>query len=263
GARELRARARRPAAGADRHSARAPAGDAVRCGHRAAAGRAAARVPPPGGRRRLHGPRAAPGAPPARRAVSAAPAGVAMCTPAAEDSAMLRSGLVALILALPAPAQDEGCRACHGEGVRECTGHKALADEERKVLACSEAMQCKQCHGVLRRDCQSCANPKTDAELQQRVQDLAAWLAERRKSVDAITGGKEIRHLKTANLDLAFSVRPLTVGRVKLDTHALMHLYAQRIEDLRTLFQQTFGCTDKDFSGRLQIYLFKDQLDHQ
>lgn len=176
---------------------------------------------------------------------------------------MLRSGLVALILALPAPAQDEGCRACHGEGVRECTGHKALADEERKVLACSEAMQCKQCHGVLRRDCQSCANPKTDAELQQRVQDLAAWLAERRKSVDAITGGKEIRHLKTANLDLAFSVRPLTVGRVKLDTHALMHLYAQRIEDLRTLFQQTFGCTDKDFSGRLQIYLFKDQLDHQ
>lgn len=161
-----------------------------------------------------------------------------------------------------AAAQDAGCPACAGAGSRDCQAHKALFEEEKRALVCSEAAKCKVCAGTLVRDCQSCGNSVSDASLLERQKAVATWLAARRKSVDEVTGGKEILHLRTKNLELAFSVRPLTVGRVKLETHALMHLYAKRIEDLRTLFSTTFGLTDKDFSATLQVYLFKDQLDH-
>lgn len=161
------------------------------------------------------------------------------------------------------PAQDAGCRACNGTGKRECQGHRRLLELEKSVLACSEAAQCKQCGGLLERDCQSCGNTVSDAELAQRGAAMAAWLAGRRKDVDEVTAGKEILHLKTTHVDLAFSVRPLTVGRDKLDTHVLMHLYGTRIEELRTLFMTTFGFTDKDFTARLQVFLFKELMDHR
>lgn len=162
-----------------------------------------------------------------------------------------------------APAQDAGCRACNGTGVRPCQGHKKLLELERSARICSEAAKCKQCGGVLERDCQSCDNPVADADLQKRGQAIAEWLAARRKAIDEVTGGKEIMHLQTEHADLAFSVRPLTVGRVKLDTHQLMHLYGTRLEELRALFMTTFGSAERDFSARLRVYLFKELLDHQ
>lgn len=171
--------------------------------------------------------------------------------------------LAALIAVSALRAQDAGCPSCNGTGTRECANHKATLDAEKAALACSEAAKCKQCAGALAKDCVGCVNPLTDADLSKRREAVASWLAQRRKDVDEVTGGKEIMHLRTATLELAFSVRPLTVGRVKLDTHALMHLYAQRIETLRGLFLTTFGLTDKVFTGPLRIYLFKDQIDHR
>ena len=58
------------------------------------------------------------------------------------------------------------------------------------------------------------------AALQQRRQMVADLVAARRKKVDEVTGGKEIMHLATEHLELTFSVRPLTVGRTKLDKYA-------------------------------------------
>lgn len=137
-----------------------------------------------------------------------------------------------------------------------------MLEQEQAVKWCSEAARCKACAGVLSRDCQSCANAPAEAELERRKQMVADWLAARRKAVDEVTGGKELMHLETEHVELTFSVRPLMVGRVKLDTHALMHLYAQRIEDLRTLFMTTFGFKDKAFSGKLRVFLFKERIDH-
>ncbi len=172
--------------------------------------------------------------------------------------------LVAWLAASPAViAQDAGCRSCNGTGVRECPSHKGMLEQEKEVTACSEAVKCKQCLGGLQRDCQGCANPVTDQATQARTKELAEWLAKRRKDIDAVAGGKELMHLRTEHLDLAFSVRPLTVGRIKMDTHPLMHLYAKRIAELRTLFMATFECTDRAFSARLQVYLFRDLIDHQ
>jgi hypothetical protein len=69
-------------------------------------------------------------------------------------------------------------------------------------------------------------------------------------------------HHETPHVDLVFSIKPQTVGKEKLDTHALMHLYGTRIEALRSLYQQQLEVTDKDMPGRLRIYLFKDAHDH-
>jgi len=178
-------------------------------------------------------------------------------------ASMLRHLWILSVACTPVFAQANACEACNGTGLRPCPGHKKLLELEQSVHWCSEAAKCKSCGGTLQRDCNSCVNPAGDAELEKRNQAIAQWLAGRRQAVDAVTGGKEIMHLETAHVDLAFSVRPLTVGRVKLDTHQLMHLYGTRIEELRSLFMTTFGCTDKDFFGRLRIYLFKDLLDHQ
>ncbi|MEZ5962682.1 MAG: hypothetical protein R3F56_02435 [Planctomycetota bacterium] len=172
-------------------------------------------------------------------------------------------GTGVLLLGALLPGQDAGCRSCNGTGTRPCSGHRKLLELEQAVSACSEAVRCRHCGGVLERDCQSCANPVAEADLKKRAEELATWLDGRRKSIDAVTGGKEILHLRTAHVDLAFSVRPLTVGRTKLDTHRLMHLYGERIEELRALFLSTFGCDDRALPARLQVFLFKDLLDHQ
>ncbi len=170
--------------------------------------------------------------------------------------------LVAAIVGAPLRSQDDGCRACAGTGERECASHRAMLEQEKAVKFCSEAVRCKGCGGLLVRDCQSCVNAPAEADLERRRKLAADWLAARRKAVDEVTEGKDIMHLETEHVHLTFSVRPLTVGRVKLDTHALMHLYAQRIEDLRTLFMTTFEVTEKSFSGPVRVYLFKERIDH-
>jgi hypothetical protein len=177
--------------------------------------------------------------------------------------ASVRFALAVLVFAVLGWTQDAGCRSCNGKGTRECPGHKEMLEEEQQVRACSEASKCKLCLGALRKDCQGCGNAVSDQELAARTEELAAWLGKRRQDVDAIAGGKEIMHLETDHVALAFSVRPLTVGRVKLETHPLMHLYGKRIEELRALFMTTFALKAGAFSARLEVYMFKNLADHQ
>ena len=159
-------------------------------------------------------------------------------------------------------AQDStGCRSCEGHGHLPCKRHDHELEE--RVEFCSIAIACQQCEGALARDCKSCPNPAGDAALAKRRQDSAAWVAGRRQHVDERTRGKEIEHIRTRHVDLTFSVRDLTVGKQKLDQHDLMHLYAQRLEDLRQLFCDTLGVGDRDFSARLEIYVFRDAADHR
>jgi hypothetical protein len=77
-------------------------------------------------------------------------------------------------------------------------------------------------------------------------------------------------HGKSAHVDLTFSLAPMTVGKRKLDTHRLMHLYLERIESIRRSFCELFALTDRDFplageqvSPRLQIYMLGDPADHR
>ena len=56
------------------------------------------------------------------------------------------------------------------------------------------------------------------------------------------------------------------IGKVytteELETHALMHLYAERIEALRTMFLTVFELPEADLPHRLLVFMFKDARDH-
>ena len=160
-------------------------------------------------------------------------------------------------------AQEQGhvaCRACGSHGANDCTKHgKGMLPQEREVLFCSEAAQCKTCGGALSTDCRQCTNPGVEQELLRRRELVATWREERRQSVDQHAPGQPLMHVRTAHVDLAYGVRPLTVGRDKLDTHEGMHLYAKRLEALRARFLQVMEAGENDQTERLVVFMCRDQ----
>ncbi len=156
------------------------------------------------------------------------------------------------------------CRACNNHGSFACSKHgKLFAQEEGPgTKFCSVATECKACGGALAVDCKQCVNPSVESALAERQRLAREWLDKRRKAVDETVGNRTLLHLETPHVDLVFSIRPLMVGKEKLDTHTLMHLYGERLEAFRTLYQQTLELTDTEMPGRLRVYLFRDQHDH-
>jgi hypothetical protein len=165
--------------------------------------------------------------------------------------------------ALPVPAQQVvSCKACENKGERDCARHGRELELEHDVLVlrCSVAAECKACQGALTTDCKVCRNEPVEQSAAERQRLAREWLQRRRTSVDEAVK-RELMHLETAHCDLTFSIRPTTVGRKKLDTHELMHLYGQRIEQLRTLFLEVLELQDAEVPGRLEVYMFRDAQD--
>lgn len=166
----------------------------------------------------------------------------------------------------PAPAQAPvvACRVCNNHGSLPCGKHGKLLPletRERGTVSCSVAAECKNCLGALAVDCRTCRNPEVEAELLARQRLVQQWLKKRRADVDAITDNEPLLHLETAHFDLVFSIRPTTVGKEKLDTHALMHLYGDRLEALRALYLRTFELRDAEQQGRLRVFMFRSAQD--
>lgn len=175
--------------------------------------------------------------------------------------------LAAFLVAIPLPAQDPpvvACRFCSSHGVKDCTKHgKDFREVEAGALQCSEVAECRKCRGSLSIDCRICTNPAADAAAGERAKAAAEWLAGCRAAVDANVKNPGVLHAKSAHVDLAFSIKPLTIGKAKLDSHRLMHLYLDRLEALRAKFMEVLELTDSDLPARLRIYMFEDCADHQ
>ncbi|MCB9887704.1 MAG: hypothetical protein H6838_19600 [Planctomycetes bacterium] len=157
------------------------------------------------------------------------------------------------------------CRMCESRGCFPCTKHGKLLDlelPENGTVFCSVATVCKVCGGSLATDCKTCDNVPVQEQLEQRRKLAQEWLAARKKSLPEVEDRKELVHIKTAHLDLSFSIKPTTVGKTKIDTHPLAHLYATRLEELRTLYMTTFEVPETDLTGRLEVYMFRDAQDH-
>jgi hypothetical protein len=158
------------------------------------------------------------------------------------------------------------CRNCMNHGTLPCPKHGrelALEQPAHGTLFCSVAAACKACQGALAIDCQRCVNPAAERALAERQRLVAAWLAARRQAVDALVDNRPLLHLETPHCELVFSIRPLMVGRVRYDTHPLMHLYGERIEALHALFRERLDLADADLPGKLRVFLFRDQQDHE
>src|SRR5262245_2646147 len=170
-------------------------------------------------------------------------------------------GALAPVARAQAPDPSPGaCLACGSQGKLDCPKHgKAALLQERGVHFCSVAAACKFCGGVLATDCKQCRNLPVEKELQDRLELVRKWREERRTKVDAFVGnGEPLEHLVTEHLDLAFSIKNLTVGRDKLDEHQAMHLYGERIEALRKQFVELLGIDDRALPARLEVFMCRD-----
>ena len=182
----------------------------------------------------------------------------------------MRSWLVAACLSLIAalsPAQDAAptCKLCVNRGQTPCSKHgKWLgAEADKAVLACSAVAECKQCQGALAVDCRHCANAPAEAALVERQRLAREWLAGRRKLVDAVTAREPFLHLQTTHFDVSSTLKPVVLGRDKIDQHGRLHLYGTRLEQLRTKFLATFELVDADVPDRMLVVLSEEQKDQQ
>lgn len=153
---------------------------------------------------------------------------------------------------------------CKNLGCKDCAKHgKALALEKVEgVKWCSTVAACKACGGALAIDCSKCKNEVVAAELVRRRELIRDWLQQKRARVDKAKGLETLLYLETTHFDVTFSLRAATVGKKKLDSHTLMHLYGERLEELRQLFAKTFELTDVDLPDRLRVYMFDALEDH-
>lgn len=180
--------------------------------------------------------------------------------------------VVALLLSLfafaaPGAAQSSPvtCKRCQGVGSLPCTRHGRLYDRELEVAGCrhcSAAAECKSCGGALRLDCPQCEAPAETGELQRRQQLARDWLARRRKAIDALTAREPFQHYASNWYELAFALKPATVGTEKIDQHGRMHAYGERLEALRALFARTLELTDADLPDRMVVVMSEDAADH-
>ena len=170
-----------------------------------------------------------------------------------------------LLLAFAARAQESAyCRNCLTHGKLVCTKHGKMLEKEQMpiIVNCSFAAECKACGGALAIDCKQCVDTKVEAELAQRQQLVHDWLAKRRQTIDALTAREPFAHLETTHFDLAFSLKPAMVGKDKIDQHARLHLYGERLEALRATFLSTLELPDTDLPDRCLVVMSEEAKDH-
>ncbi|MGE3171145.1 MAG: hypothetical protein AB7O97_00880 [Planctomycetota bacterium] len=177
--------------------------------------------------------------------------------------ALVASALAALASGAPVRGQDAPpvvtCRNCGNHGMHDCSKHKkGWLEREQAILFCSVAQECKTCAGALAVDCKVCRNEAAEAELERRRKLAQEWREALRTGIDEHAKGEPLLHLKTENVDLGCGIERLTVGRDKLDTHEILHLYGERIEALRALFLGELQLEEGDFSTRLRVYMCRD-----
>ncbi len=177
-----------------------------------------------------------------------------------------RSLLAGVVLAghLAAQGGVAACAACKSAGEIDCKKHgKLVLELERRTARCSAAAECPACGGALATDCPRCTNTAVEIAAAGRREAARGWLAHRRIDIDRVAASKDLLHGDSAHVELVFSIRPLTVGRDKVDSHRLMHLYLERVEALRARFLEVLGVDDAAFSAPLQLLLFDDRNDHR
>jgi hypothetical protein len=175
--------------------------------------------------------------------------------------------IVAVALALAAPAQDgrSACKPCSGRGEVSCGKHGKLLDVERAAVVqrCSAVAECKACAGALAVDCKQCSEPAVEAAIAERQRLAHEWLQARRKAVDAVAEREPYAHLQTPHFELACGLKPAMLGRERLDQHARLHLYGERLEQLRAKFLATFELADADLPDRMTVVLSEEGKDQQ
>jgi hypothetical protein len=178
------------------------------------------------------------------------------------------SALLALLVAargsvLGSAARAQACNRCKDTGAISCKKHpRGAAKQEAGSLFCSIAARCPVCIGGLEIDCGDCHQAR-EAEMEARRGELERF-AKAQAAFEKEMGGVPRATLITPHLELTFEVESLTVDRVELDQHELLHLYASRIEKLYADFNEILGLKDRDHRcKRYRVMVWRSPLDQK
>lgn len=164
----------------------------------------------------------------------------------------------------PEAGDEVVCRTCHSAGHKPCAKHKKALPLENAptVRACSVAAACATCSGALAIDCARCDNPGSDAELDRRRRLVAELLPPRVQRVESAPGHDEFLYLVTEHFDVTSSLPAASIDKHKVDAHERLHVYGERLEQLRAAFVEVFELTDEDLPDHMRVFLFERQRDH-
>ena len=162
-------------------------------------------------------------------------------------------------------AQDAGapfCKKCSNTGRILCPEHdKDLCQREDGVLYCSVIADCPACKGAGWTDCGSCVN----AELEARLQLKLASVEERRAKLAYIDKdmGRAIRKCETEHFVVGWEVDRLKVGKKFLESHELLHLYAERMETVYKDYRRDLRVKDEEFKEKFRVFVWTFPEDHR
>ena len=165
--------------------------------------------------------------------------------------------------ALAQEARRVACTYCKDKGRMPCKKHSKRELEletDGTVEFCTEAASCKTCGGTLYVDCKHCENAAVEAELEGRRTKIQKWYAARKTKVDELVK-HPVLQASGKHVDLVWDLKPMKVGRKKLTSHEMLHLYVKRMEDLRSDFVERLQIRSSEQPARIELFCWRDARD--
>ncbi len=181
---------------------------------------------------------------------------------------LLTSSALLLLSALLFGAQDpevkhKKCRYCNTTGMVACEdkvhGRVDLSMEGNMVL-CTHVGECDTCNSLGRIVCDKCLRPDAAKRLARMHEKRAAALV-RHQELEAemkrkLPGG-ESEHFR-----LLWDIESMKIGRKRLDQHELLHLFADRMEQVHARYLEVLQVKEREIPDRSAMAVWWLPKDH-
>lgn len=134
---------------------------------------------------------------------------------------------------------------------------------EEGAIFCSVSARCPLCKGTFLVDCPDCSGGEGESERAAAIGDAERQI-QKQQQFEKEMGAEPRARVVTRHFELTFEVEQLTVDRRQVDQHELLHLYATRLESLRSEFDELLGTRPTDHkSQRYWVMIWRSPLDQR
>jgi hypothetical protein len=149
------------------------------------------------------------------------------------------------------------CAKCKSTGRQFCPEH----DKERDVLPhednvwfCSVLADCATCGGTGFIDCPFCDNPAPGIELAKRRERIAR----ERPALEHYDTEmrRKLRKCSTQHFTLVWEIDSMKVDKVPRAGHELMHIYAERLEQIYKDYTEILHVSPSEFQKRGKVFVW-------
>jgi len=148
------------------------------------------------------------------------------------------------------------CRFCNDKGWTWCKRHsKKEIELETVAIRCSETIRCKGCGGTLKIDCPRCDKDVAE-EIEAERKAAQEWL-EKMRQIDEYMKSRNIMHCESAHFVLTYNIPVVSPEKQARRTHAGMHLYLERLEELYKKVCKELGAKDEDFLAKTHVMMWE------